>query len=547
MLFFMGLGHKLRNFPFVTVLMIIICCGYYFGAQDQKLISKKIHNLSIEILNSNSRINLYAEYIKSIGGDFKKVKIKEFLDKQYNSKKASLVESKKDQNDKVLNDEEQKNKQFTLEVVSKVEDYKFIENKYPVFLKLLKSKSKDIIKLRSYSEHVNELKKIQEKRIELFRDNHLLNFHTIGVLSTLKAMFSHGNVAHLVGNMLFLFVFGIFVEQRLGHLAYGAMYIVLGGAALIGFSLSMGSDSQIYILGASANVSAIMGVFFLAFIHFKIRVYAWYFFMGKTVWLSIKKYFLPIFILQDFIMSFAGDSGVAHLAHLYGFIFGVVFLILWNKKNYIPAGFRYPFEYELWKKNRALSDSDITSDEKRFFKVGRDLLKYNPDNWNIKSDLRNHIFKKLSVDSSCSREVHGILVTLVPEFVQKYVYSPSKPFEFFKFMNVLDNKLMDKYLDGISQKQLIFIIDQAIEFEQFEQATIYIHCYFLKYPTSKKLLGLGKTLDSILASFSQNDSIQDLISYLGKDAKSMTFNEVIFKYINLKETYGDEEWQKSAN
>jgi hypothetical protein len=351
----------------------------------------------------------------------------------------------------------------------------------------------------------------------------------------------------LIGNMVLLFAFGIFVEQRLGRLAYGIMYVGLGGAALIGFSLSMGSDSQIYILGASANVSAIMGVFFLAFIHFKLRVYAWYFFMGKTVWLSVKKYFLPIFILQDIIMSFVGGSGVAHLAHLYGFIFGLVFLFFWNKKHYIPAGFRYPFEYDLWKKIRPLSDSGISSEEKRFFEVGEDLLKYNPDNWNIKSDIRNHIHKKITLEPDYTMGIHELLVGLVPEFIQKYVYSPDKPFAFFQFMNALNNKKMDEYLNGITQKELIFIIDQAIEFEQYEQAICYVHSYYLKYPTSLKLKGLGKTLNSILESFSQNVQIQELISTLGKSGKSRAFNQVIYKYIILTETNGDHEWQKSAN
>jgi membrane associated rhomboid family serine protease len=530
MLFFLGLGHKLKNFPIITVLMVGLCCVYYIGFQNQDTVNRNIHNLINEKVNTVESIDLYHDYISSIGGEYKRGKIKKFLDKLHNSRR-------------IVDKAQKKKVTYSLEVVKNITDYKFVEKNYKKYLRLLDSKSEDITSLKSYESYLLKEQSLKKKRIEFFKENNLLNYHSISLTNAIKAMFSHGNAMHLIGNMVFLLIFGIFVEQRLGRLVYGLSYLGLGGISLIAFSLSAGASSEIYTLGASANISAVMGVFFMAFMNFKMRAYVWYFFMGKTIWLSIKKYFLPLFILQDLIMSLVGNNGVAHLAHLYGFVFGMVFFALWRRRDYLPSGFRYPFEYKMWKEARGVS----ANNSNEFLNTGIEVFKYNPENWNVKADLRVHIYNNININRKIYKLEYQLLMTLVPDYIKTFKYSNERPYEFFKFLNIVGKSHLIEFLKPLSQSELIFVIDQALEFEQYSLAICFIYSYFVKYPKARKLAKLGKTLDSILDNYSDKQSIEKLIFKLGSRKTSKKFNIIVSKYFIQSESEGNPSWQKLAS
>ena len=78
--------------------------------------------------------------------------------------------------------------------------------------------------------------------------------------SIFVAMFLHGSLLHIGGNMLFLWVFGNNVEDRLGYVVYPLFY-VMGGLAAAGLSLAFGPGSTIPSLGASGAIGAILGAF----------------------------------------------------------------------------------------------------------------------------------------------------------------------------------------------------------------------------------------------------------------------------------------------
>ena len=80
------------------------------------------------------------------------------------------------------------------------------------------------------------------------------------------SMFLHGNLLHLVGNMLFLWIYGDNVEHRLGRLGYLITYLVSGVAATLFFSVFAGS-SMTPLVGASGAISGVLGLYFLLFPH----------------------------------------------------------------------------------------------------------------------------------------------------------------------------------------------------------------------------------------------------------------------------------------
>jgi membrane associated rhomboid family serine protease len=143
-------------------------------------------------------------------------------------------------------------------------------------------------------------------------------------LTLLTSMFMHGGWLHLGGNMLFLFIFGDNVEHVFGRLFYLLLYLGAGIAGSLA-QISVTPDSLIPNLGASGAISGILGAYLVLFPTNRIRVLAWYFVVTVPALVMI-----GLWALLQFFYGFASiaetaqTGGVAYLAHVGGFIVGVV-------------------------------------------------------------------------------------------------------------------------------------------------------------------------------------------------------------------------------
>jgi membrane associated rhomboid family serine protease len=151
-------------------------------------------------------------------------------------------------------------------------------------------------------------------------------FHKQPVLSVLTAMFLHGSWLHLLGNMLFLFVFGNNVEDRLGRLRYLAFYLVCGYAATYGFALVQHSSTQ-PLVGASGAIAGVLGAYFVLFPRARVlSLLTFLFFLPIRLpaWLVLGSWFVLQYLSLRANAAGSG-SGVAYLAHVIGFVLGAVF------------------------------------------------------------------------------------------------------------------------------------------------------------------------------------------------------------------------------
>jgi membrane associated rhomboid family serine protease len=150
-------------------------------------------------------------------------------------------------------------------------------------------------------------------------------------LPIFTSMFLHGGWLHLLGNMVYLWIFGDNVEDRLGHVRYLIFYLVAGvGAALVHAHLA--PDSTLPTVGASGAISGVLGAYLVLFPH--ARVYTlvpWVFIFLGVVEIPAAVYLGFWFAMQ--VMSGAvglaapvdaGGGGVAWWAHIGGFAFGFV-------------------------------------------------------------------------------------------------------------------------------------------------------------------------------------------------------------------------------
>jgi membrane associated rhomboid family serine protease len=147
------------------------------------------------------------------------------------------------------------------------------------------------------------------------------------VVPIFVSMFLHGGWLHLLGNLLFLFVFGRSIEDRFGHLKFLLIYFLggLGGALL---HILLNADSRVPSIGASGAIAGILGAYFVSFPAARITTLIPVFFFFWTVELPALLLLGYWFLIQFFsgfqmqaIQSAAG--GVAWWAHVGGFIVGM--------------------------------------------------------------------------------------------------------------------------------------------------------------------------------------------------------------------------------
>ncbi len=148
-------------------------------------------------------------------------------------------------------------------------------------------------------------------------------------LTLITGMFMHGGLAHLAGNLLYLWICGDNVEDRLGHFNYLLFYLlcgVLSGLAHVGSTWFFGQDLLTPCLGASGAISAVLAGYVVLFP--RKRIVFWFFFFVFTVPAIVAIGLWFLFQVSNGLGALGGEQagGVAYAAHIGGFIAGL-FLI----------------------------------------------------------------------------------------------------------------------------------------------------------------------------------------------------------------------------
>jgi len=151
-------------------------------------------------------------------------------------------------------------------------------------------------------------------------------------LSLFTSMFLHGGFLHLAGNMLYLWIFGDNVEDRLGHVRFFVFYILSGLAASLLFILTS-PKSQIPMVGASGAIAGVLGAYIITFPKARISTLIFFGFFIRVVSVPALLVLGFWFILQLFyaLPSIGSTSGgVAFFAHVGGFLAGIVLIRLFT-------------------------------------------------------------------------------------------------------------------------------------------------------------------------------------------------------------------------
>ena len=157
------------------------------------------------------------------------------------------------------------------------------------------------------------------------------------VLSILTSMFLHGGLMHLLGNMLYLWIFGDNIEEAMGRVRYALFYVICGAVAALSQALPDPS-SEIPMIGASGAISGVLGAYLMLFPHAQVLTLIPLGLATQLVRIRAIWVLLLWFVLQLVSNLGARASGVAFAAHIGGFVAGAVLVGLF-KHRWVPFGF----------------------------------------------------------------------------------------------------------------------------------------------------------------------------------------------------------------
>lgn len=162
-------------------------------------------------------------------------------------------------------------------------------------------------------------------------------------LTLFTSMFMHGSWMHLLGNMLYLWIFGNNIEDLLGKLKFIAFYLVSGLAAMM-THVAFNPHSQVPAVGASGAISGVLGAYAVKYPFARVYTLAFLWPFVRVVvlpaWVLLGLWFLFQLLGGAVSMGAASGAGIAWFAHVGGFVAGIVMILLITPRKKRGRGWR---------------------------------------------------------------------------------------------------------------------------------------------------------------------------------------------------------------
>ena len=161
-------------------------------------------------------------------------------------------------------------------------------------------------------------------------------------ITIITSMFLHGGWMHLIGNMMYLYIFGDNIEEILGRVKFLLFYFITGIIAALTQAL-LDPSSTIPMIGASGAIAGILGGYLVLYPKAKIKVFFWFIIFFKVF--RIRAFIVLGGWILIQLFSFSGDGfntgGVAYGAHIGGFVAGAILIKFFHrKKSHIKKSFK---------------------------------------------------------------------------------------------------------------------------------------------------------------------------------------------------------------
>ncbi len=181
---------------------------------------------------------------------------------------------------------------------------------------------------------------LQEIYFDRFSQNYFLDLYALHpdhfrLANLVTHMFLHAGWVHLIGNMLFLWVFGENVEDILGHGKFLGFYLLCGVAAAVA-QIAASPYSRVPMVGASGAIAGVMGAYLVKFPRSRVEMVFWaifFFHFSVPAWVMLLYWFALQVLGSVSGMAEAAQGGVAFFAHVGGFVAGIALVYLMGTRE----------------------------------------------------------------------------------------------------------------------------------------------------------------------------------------------------------------------
>jgi membrane associated rhomboid family serine protease len=462
----LGLGVPVHRVPIITLAIVAICTFKYFAIDIHVIgnYEKEAKAIQVSIKKTDS---------------YKKLKL-EFCtlnaEKNIDCKAFSSEPNEKRQKEKKSN----------------LSSWPELERK---FRHAINDQSKDITNLQNFPAYDEQKKKLNRKLNAFFESNNLLTKKNQDIKAYFLCMFTHASFLHLLGNMLALIAFGIYVEAKIGHLAMIGSYAFTGLVSFYSY-INFFSDSMNPLVGASGAIAGIMGMFYLSFYSHYLKFWLYF----KTFLLPVKIYFPLLYVMTDILKHIEGTSNVASMAHITGTLTGMGIMIAFSRVLKTPYPFIYADELNFYTKikNKLINNKDV---ELTIY-----WLKRNPLNYVLREKLITSLWSSAESDKVLSKNDRAILRENTRKYIGRSLFF-NKGKSVLKTIELIPLKYSLAYfLEDFQNKDLIRIYNLCLK-KGAITSSVRMACILLE---RQKDIQLNKTLMDNIKSSSINQDTDSL-------------------------------------
>ncbi|MFK7822819.1 MAG: rhomboid family intramembrane serine protease [Oligoflexales bacterium] len=351
----LGLGQKLKRIPALTTIIVIVTCFFFYTQQQSNYTIFTLAKLRKKYNLKRNGVVLFQNYCikrtsqKSLCKKYSNLVADKYLElpRNFNEKKSkSLKKFKKDYHSR-----EKKRKRLTKELLKARKGQKRYEVLGAVndFLRYRFKPKKKFARIKGYKSYHKSLARFYRDIKLMHRTQNSLSKLNFRGIPVVMAQLTHGDIIHLFSNMFLFVVLGVFLEQRISFISYLLIYL-LGGSFAVAAHTVLSSDPTIPLVGASGNVSAVLGAFWILFYNFSMRLYIPFLTGNEKIFLPVKLTVPFLFLMGDVVGYLASknllsDAGrVGHMAHLSGFFMGASIAVAIRALFKLPWPFVAPIE-----------------------------------------------------------------------------------------------------------------------------------------------------------------------------------------------------------
>ncbi|MBC7531467.1 MAG: rhomboid family intramembrane serine protease [Oligoflexus sp.] len=517
----LGLGMRWPKMPVVTFAISAILILLFFIDYGQERSNNRTMHILSEPHFRLAKQKLFLEYCRSIKETpVNCAEVLAFVAPDYVKMEKEQKKREKDEDER----EKKKNKDSKKpakaapktkvapaapklkKIEVKAVDRRHITQLYLKFEQEISHPTSSFRKLRSYRAFETAKALTTQRMLSTFRQEHILSKGNLRLDSVAFAQVRHAGWSHLFGNLLCLIPFGIYVELRMGALRYLLAYIAAGSLGLA-FNTAFFLPMDMPLLGASANIAGVMGMFYVFFFHARMRFYLW-FGLGQRLWVPVK-YSLPaVFFISDItgavqsLVPSHGGGGVAHFAHLGGLCTGM--FVAWGLRLFhpLPTPFLYDDEPLAFKQMKAIPQLD------KKIHMAQGMLAINLDNDLVRTaTLEGILSHPTALKSVPENQAHAFLFANLDSHCALNIRL-NKHFEAYRLIAATALHIpLAQYLGALGQSNHLILADFALSQKNHYLALRMYDAFLLRWTATAKAASIRLTVIEILQALPSDTKV----------------------------------------